>query len=48
MMFQPLHQMDEGLWDWLQIATDGLCKGAVTRIVIEIEAHYDEAVAARL
>jgi hypothetical protein len=46
MNFQPQHQMDEGLWDWLQIATEGLCQNAVTRIILEIEAHYKEALIA--
>jgi hypothetical protein len=47
-MLRPQHPMDEGLWDWLQIATEGLSHRASARIATEVEAHYNEAVSSHL
>jgi hypothetical protein len=34
----------ESVWNWLKIATEDLCNHSKSRIALEIESHYNEAV----
>jgi hypothetical protein len=47
-MSQPQNNQSEMLSGWLKVATDGLCAHAKSRITLEIEAHFNETVAAHL